>query len=266
MNVRAINKLRQTLRDDRPALGLWVTLPATSVCEIAAAIGLDWVVIDAEHGELGWREIADHLRALVRSDTVGLVRLEESRASLIKRALDLGADGVVLPMIASADEAKCAVEWARYPLDGKRGLGGERATAWGAAIAEHVQEANEHVLVVPIIETVDGGREAAAIASAPGIEIVQLGPADYSASAGFAGQWEGPGVANELAEIKDAIRAAGRTAGVLATSPEDMKMRIEQGFRFIGLGMDAGLLIRSLRSLLESVGRSTVIAPDPCSE
>src|SRR5207244_6357656 len=100
-----------------------------------------------------------HLRAAVRSETVALVRLAAAEAGLIKRALDLGADGVVLPWIESADQLRRAVACAQYPPAGTRGIGAERATAWGRGLARHVAEANAQALVVPIIETVAGGRE-----------------------------------------------------------------------------------------------------------
>ena len=226
------------------------------------ALGLDWIVVDAEHGHLDWRDIAGHLRAAVRSETVVLVRLVEIDRGLIKRALDNGADGVVLPWVESADQLREAVAFAHYPPAGKRGMGAERATGWGRGLAQHAREANEHVLVVPIIETVEGGRNIVAISQVPGVEIFQLGPADYSSSAGYAGQWEGPGVAEQLLAIKDTIRRHGRHCGVVATSDDNLLERRDQGFRFLGLGFDAGLVIRSLSASIERVGRPATITPD----
>src|SRR5437899_5121976 len=152
MKTSAIRTLRQMLASNRPAYGLWVTLESPSITEMAVALGADWVVIDAEHGHLDWKEIVEHLRAAVRSDTVALVRIAELNAGLIKRVLDLGADGVVIPWVESAEQLRQAVAFARYPLDGVRGIGAERATAWGQCLVEHTAEANDHVLVVPIIE------------------------------------------------------------------------------------------------------------------
>src|SRR5437868_3357429 len=137
MKVSAIRKLRQKLAADQPVYGLWVGLESAAVTEMAVALGLDWVVIDAEHGPLDWRDIAEHIRATVRSETVALVRIAELNVGLVKRALDIGADGVVIPWVESADQVKQAVAFARYPLDGVRGIGAERATAWGQALAEH---------------------------------------------------------------------------------------------------------------------------------
>src|SRR4051794_24060033 len=154
MKPTACKALRAKLAADTPTFGLWVTLDSPAVTEMAVALGLDFVVIDAEHGSLDWHQIAEHLRATVRSETVALVRLAESNVGLVKRALDIGADGIVIPWMESAEQLAQAVKFARYPLEGVRGIGAERATAWGQALGEHAAEANENVFVVPIIETV----------------------------------------------------------------------------------------------------------------
>src|SRR5687768_7248024 len=156
MKTDALRKLRQKLAaaGGPPLYGLWVTLESPSITEMAVALGMDWVVIDAEHGHLDWKEIVEHLRATVRSNTVALVRVAELDAGLIKRALDIGADGVVIPWVETAEQLKQAVAYSRYPMDGLRGIGAERATCWGHCFVEHTAEANEHVLVIPIIETI----------------------------------------------------------------------------------------------------------------
>ena len=128
MKTEAIQKLRAKLAADQPTYGLWITLESASITEIAVALDLDWVVIDAEHGHLDWKEILEHLRATVRSDTVALVRIAELNAGLIKRALDIGADGVVVPWIESAEQLQQAIAFAKYPQEGIRGIGAERAT------------------------------------------------------------------------------------------------------------------------------------------
>ena len=255
MNSHALKHFRQRLRDNQPTVGLWVTLESPSVTEIAVALGCDWVVIDAEHGHLDWKEIVEHLRCTVRSQTVALVRVAELNASLIKRALDIGADGVVVPFIESAEQLKQAISFARYPLDGVRGIGAERATCWGQCFEEHTAAANEEVLVVPILETTRALRQVPSLAQVAGSEVFFFGPADYSASAGYRGQWEGPGVAEQIVSMKDQLIRAGKHCGIVSTSLDNLVERREQGFRMIALGIDTGLLIRSLRGALTAVGR-----------
>src|SRR5713226_1931938 len=108
MKTTAVRALRRKLAADIPAFGLWVTLESPSITEMAVALGLDWVVIDAEHGHLDWKEIVEHIRATVRSDTVALVRVAELNLGLIKRALDIGADGVVVPWVESVVQLRQA--------------------------------------------------------------------------------------------------------------------------------------------------------------
>ncbi len=255
MKTTAIKKLRGKLADDQPVYGLWITLESASIAEMAVALGLDWIVIDAEHGHLDWKEIVELVRATVRSDTVVLVRIAELSIGLVKRALDIGADGVVVPWVESAEQLRQAVAFAHYPPEGVRGIGAERATGWGECFVEHTQEANEHVMVVPIIESVQGGRNVQSMLSVSGVEVFFFGPADYSSSAGYRGQWEGPGVAEQILAAKDAIRAAGKHCGVAATSNENLLERRKQGFQMLGLGLDSGLLLRSLHEALAAVGR-----------
>src|SRR5437870_9299428 len=222
MKIAAIKALREKLAADLPVYGLWITLESASISEMAVALGLDWIVIDAEHGHLDWKEILEHIRAAVRSDTVVLVRVAELNAGLIKRALDIGADGIVIPWVETAQQLKQAVAFATYPPEGVRGIGAERATGWGQCIAQHTQEANDHVLVVPIIETVTAGRNINELCHVSGPDIFFFGPADYSSTAGCRGQWEGPGIAAQLQAIKDTLRAHGKHCGIVATSHENL--------------------------------------------
>src|SRR5882672_7438938 len=122
MKTGAIERFRKKLAADEAVYGLWVTLESASISEMAVALGLDWLVIDAEHGHLDWKEILEHIRAAVRSETVVLVRIAELNGALIKRALDLGADGVVVPWVETAEQLQQAVAFARYPLEGVRGI------------------------------------------------------------------------------------------------------------------------------------------------
>ena len=259
MNTRAIRKLRARLAAGQAVHGLWVTLESASITEMAVALGLDWVVIDAEHGHLDWKEVVEHVRATVRSETVAMVRVADLDRGLIKRALDIGADGVVVPWVETEEQLRQAVAFARYPPEGGRGIGAERATGWGECMVEHTAEANDHVLVVPIIETVRAAGAVARMCEVDGVEIVFFGPADFSASAGFRGQWEGPGVADQLLAAKDTFRAAGKHCGVVATGPANLAERFEQGFRVLALGLDASLLLRSLHESLAAVGRDRKI-------
>src|SRR5205085_2981959 len=140
-------------------------------------------------------QILEHVRATIRSETVTLVRLADDSLGLIKRALDVGADGVVIPGIETAAQLQTVVRAARHAPAGTRGISDERATCWGHCFAEHVSEANENVLIIPIIETTRGGRNIRELSSVDGVELFFFDPADYSAHAGLPGALEPPAVA-----------------------------------------------------------------------
>ena len=260
MKVKALQKLRQKLNQNEPIYGLWVTLESASITEMAVALGLDWVVIDAEHGHLDWKDINSHIRAALRSDTVVLVRIAERSTILSKRALDIGADGIMIPWMEKVEEVEEAVRDCRYPPEGRRGIGGELATAWGQCLSEHAAEANENVLIVPLIESIAAIPNVATMCEVDGIDLFFFGPADFSSTAGFRGQWEGPGVAEQILSLKDTINAAGKHCGVVSTSNQNLTDRLDQGFRMLALGTDSGLLLRSLHQSLQEVDRDRLPA------
>ena len=260
MKVKALQKLRQKLNQNEPIYGLWVTLESASITEMAVALGLDWVVIDAEHGHLDWKDINSHIRAALRSDTVVLVRIAERSTILSKRALDIGADGIMIPWMEKVEEVEEAVRDCRYPPEGRRGIGGARATAWGQCLSEHAAEANDNVLIVPLIESIAAIPNVATMCEVDGIDLFFFGPADFSSTAGFRGQWEGPGVAEQILSLKDTINAAGKHCGVVSTSNQNLTDRLDQGFRMLALGTDSGLLLRSLHQSLQEVDRDRLPA------
>ena len=260
MKAKALKKLRQKLNQNKPIYGLWVTLESASITEMAVALGLDWVLIDAEHGHLDWKDINSHIRAALRSDTVVLVRIAERSTILSKRALDIGADGIMIPWMEKVEEVEEAVRDCRYPPEGRRGIGGERATAWGQCLSEHAAEANENVLIVPLIESIAAIPNVATMCEVDGIDLFFFGPADFSSTAGFRGQWEGPGVAEQILKLKDTINAAGKYCGVVSTSTQNLTDRLDQGFQMLALGTDSGLLLRSLHQSLQEVDRDRSLA------
>lgn len=251
--MTAPNPLKKKLASRRPTTGLWVTLESPTITEIAVTLGLDWVVIDAEHGHLDFKEILEHIRATRNSTTVPLVRIQEIEQGLIKRVLDLGAAGILVPQVYSAEEVQRAVRFAKYPPWGQRGVGGERATRWGLGLKTDTVAANSETLVIPLMETVSAGKCIEEICDIPGVDAIQFGPADYSASAGSLGEWEGPGVAAQLLDIKDRIRARGLPCGILCRDSQDLLQRRDQGFQMLGLATDTGLLIRGLQNALKTV-------------
>jgi 2-keto-3-deoxy-L-rhamnonate aldolase RhmA len=237
------NTLKRKLAEGRATVGLWVTLESPSISEIAVTLGYDWIVIDAEHGHLDFKEIQDHVRVTRNTPTTPLVRIAEIQQGLIKRVLDMGAEGILVPQVYSAAEVAQAVRFAKYPPWGMRGVGGERATAWGLDLRDATRVANDQVMVIPFMETVAAGEVIDTILDVKGVDAIYFGPADYSSSAGHLGEWEGPGVAECLVQIKDRIRARGVPCGIMSRDSANARVRREQGFQMIGLGSDTGFII-----------------------
>jgi 2-keto-3-deoxy-L-rhamnonate aldolase RhmA len=251
------NKLRARLQAGQTSYGLWVTMKSPTVVEIAATLGLDWVCADMEHGDMDYADVVAHLRALRGSDTALVVRVPDTQISTVKRALDLGAHGVILPLVRRAEDLELGFRFGRYPPHGVRGVGGERAVAWGLGLQDYVSYADEETLIIPLIETRDAVDNIDAILAVPGLEAIFFGPADLSASQGYLGQWEGPGVAEQILSVRAKAEARGIGAGLLSTSIEDGLRRRDQGFKLVGLGADTAMLIRSITGALEAFrGRS----------
>ncbi len=257
-----VNKLKQKLARNENTLGVWVTLESPTITEIATILGLDWVVIDAEHGHMDFKEVMEHVRVTRESGTTALVRIQELEMGVIKRVLDVGADGILIPNVASAEEAQQAVKFAKYPPWGVRGVGGERATQWGLQLKEYTLVANHQTMVIPMIESVAGATQSTAIASVRGVDAIFYGPVDFSASAGYLGQWEGPGVAQQILDSKDLVLAQGVTCGITAVDHDDLRLRQQQGFRMISLGADTGMLIRAMREGLAAASKTAQAAAD----
>jgi 2-keto-3-deoxy-L-rhamnonate aldolase RhmA len=248
--------LKQKLRRGKTVFGFWVTLESPTVTEIAARMGFDFVLVDAERAPLGPKELAEHLRVANLCGVAAIVHSPQIDPAIIGQVLDLGADGLFAPHVHSVDDVRRAVEYAKYPPIGTRGIAGQRATRWGKAFRERVQRANDETLVIPMIETVEAGEAIDEIAMVPHVDALWFGPADYSASAGLPGEWEGPGVARTLLECKRRARTRGVPCGVLAPTPESARQRLRQKFQLIGLGSDTGTMIRSATEALHAVGRT----------
>jgi 2-keto-3-deoxy-L-rhamnonate aldolase RhmA len=248
------NPLRRKIRGDRPAYGLWVTLETPTVTEIAAELGMDWICIDLEHGCLDYKDVVAHARAAKGSDLAVLVRVPAITIDAIKHSLDLGADGVLLPLVRSAADLEQGMQFARYPSRGVRGIGGERSMRWSMKLEEYLAVADRETMVIPLIETREASDAISDILKVPGLEAIFLGPADLSSSRGYLGQWEGPGVAEENLRLLKTAGEASIAAGIMAMDGKDIMARAEQGFGMVGVGSDVGMMLRTLRPIMSDLG------------
>ncbi len=224
-------------------------LPSADVAEIVAGAGFDWVWIDTEHTPTSEEECQRMLQALGPS-CAGLIRVAENRDSLIKRALETGCEGVIVPQVRTAAEAIDAVASCRYPPSGRRSVGAGRAHAWGRRFDEYLAAANDELCVVVQAEHADAVGNIDAIAGVPGLGAVLVGPYDLSASLGIPGQIDDPRVQEAIRTVRDACRKAGVPAGIFAGDPQRARRFRAEGFQLIGMGTDIGYLCSVLDAAL----------------
>ncbi|MFN3285198.1 MAG: HpcH/HpaI aldolase family protein [bacterium] len=236
------NLVKHRLQEGGVAVGYWLTLPSPSVAEILGALPLDWLLVDLEHSPIGWETLEDMLRALRGTPVVPLVRVPSGEAPVLKRALDRGPWGVVVPLVGSAEEARRVVAACRYPPDGIRGVAGTRASGYGTTLPEYFSTWNREVLIACQVETLQAVESVDEIAAVDGVDVLFVGPNDLSANLQRWRDLESEDFRRAVDRVLAAARRHGKAAGVMCTGPEDALARVDQGFRFIALGSDARLL------------------------
>jgi 2-dehydro-3-deoxyglucarate aldolase len=243
---------KKRLADGEPLLGTMVSLSCPPVAEILAQVGFDWLFIDAEHSALEAQDMQLLLQAAGK-DMPGLVRLSSAAEVPIKKALDIGAAGIIAPAVNSAQEAESVVRWSKYSPDGARGVGIGRAHGYGLDFQDYVDNANASLAVVVQAEHIDAVRNMEAIAEVPGIDAVLVGPYDLSASLGRIGQVDHPDVTQAIDRITQVCLAAGVRLGIFGLSAAAVRPYIERGYTLIVAGADSVLLAQGARDLLSEL-------------
>jgi 4-hydroxy-2-oxoheptanedioate aldolase len=242
-------RLRATWEAGQPAFGLWAALPASATAELAAAAGYDYVCVDLQHGLSDEWTMVSMLQAAAGS--APLVRPTWNEPGLIMRALDLGAAGVIVPLVGSAAEAARAVEACRYPPDGTRSYGPSRAALviGSSAPAELAAAA----LCFVMIETRDGLDRLEEIAATPGLDGIYIGPSDLSLALGLMPGVGGPKLEQAVARIREVAHAHGLIAGMHCSGGADARARAAEGFELITVAVDASLFGAAIaRELVEA--------------
>ena len=244
------NAFKQALARGTTLYGLWLGLPDTSVAEIAAGAGFDWLLVDHEHGPFELRDIMRHLQAIAPYDVAPLVRPVEGNPALLKKLLDMGVQTFLVPMVDDADQARALVQALRYPPAGKRGLGTSmaRAAHWNQ-VPGYLQQANAEICLIVQVETASAMDNLAAIVAVDGVDAVFIGPSDLSASMGYIGNPGHPEVVQAINQGLQTITAAGKYAGMLCMDPAQVTAYANQGASFIGVGVDTMLLSQGAHQL-----------------
>lgn len=230
-------------------IGTVVTLGCPEVAEVLAGAGFDWLFIDAEHSPLEARDMQSLLQG-AGPKTPCVVRLPSGEQVPIKKALDIGAAGIIAPQVNSAEQAKSVVRFSKYPPLGARGVGIGRAHGYGLGFQEYVDAANENIAVIVQAEHVDAVDNIDAIVSVPGVDGVLVGPYDLSASLGRLGQVDHPEVTGAIDQVTRACREAGVRLGIFGASPDAVKPYIEQGFTLIAVAGDTLMLGQAAQRVL----------------
>jgi 2-dehydro-3-deoxyglucarate aldolase/4-hydroxy-2-oxoheptanedioate aldolase len=229
-----------------------VTLPAPEVAEILAGLGFDWLFIDAEHSPLEMRDAQALLQA-AGPRCPGLVRVPAGEEVWIKKALDIGAAGIIVPQVHSAEQAKRVVSLCKYPPQGFRGVGVARAQGYGGRFGEYVATANEKVAVVIQAESAEAVQDIRSIAAVPGIDAVLVGPYDLSASLGKPGKLSDPDVLGAIAAVTEVCLDAGVRLGAFGADASAVRPFVDQGFTLIAAGIDTLFVSTAASQLLAAL-------------
>ena len=250
-----VHNFLSRLRNREILFGTIVTLPTPSTAEILADLGFDWLFIDGEHGPLETCEMLAILQAV--GDRVPcIVRVPQAQEVAIKKVLDLGAAGIIVPQVNSAEDAASVVGFARYAPLGSRGVGLARAHGYGMRFQEYMETANDQIAVVVQAEHVQAVENIDAIVKVPGIDAVLVGPYDLSASLGKMGLIDDPVVTGAIDRITDACRGAGVPLGYFGVNAASVQPYMERGYTLIVAGVDTLLLGTAAKSLLAELRAS----------
>ena len=237
------------------SIGSWIQLGHPAVAEIMASAGFDWLAIDLEHSTITLREAEDLIRVIDLKGVVPLVRLASNNAEQIKRIMDAGAHGVIVPMVKSQDEARAVVRAVKYPPQGERSIGLARAQGYGVDFVRYFEWQRDQSLVVVQIEHIDAVNNLESILTVPGVDAYIVGPYDLSGSIGLPGEFQASQFLEAMAQIRsvgEKLRVPGGVH-IVEPDPQALKQCIDEGNRFIAYGVDTRMLDTVCRKGLESV-------------
>ena len=248
------HSFRQRLKSGERLIGTMITLASAETAEVLAGVGFDWFFLDNEHSPLEALELQGIIRATGSIPCV--VRVSHSAEVPIKKALDIGAAGIIAPQVNSAEQAAQVVGWAKYAPLGTRGVGIGRAHGYGLNFQDYVSRANDNVAVIVQAEHIEAVNNIEAIVRVPGVDAVLIGPYDLSASLGRLGEVTHPEVVAAIDRVTAACRAVNLPLGIFGLSAQAVQPYIERGYTLIVVGADTVLLGTAARQLLAQVKAS----------
>lgn len=250
--------LEKIEKKERPLLGTFFHLGSSSVIECLGGAGLDFVIIDTEHGPTEVENAMDFIRAANLRGITPFVRVREVSRAAVLKMMDIGAQALVVPCIRTVDEVKKLVEYGKYFPLGKRGVAFGRESVWGMMdwagdIEEYFKISNRETMFFPQCETVECLEHIEEVVTVEGISGIFIGPYDLSTALGKPAQFEDPEFKAALKKIIKACKDAGKYCMILAGTAEDAKRRIEEGIDAVALNADACILVDAYRKMIEEV-------------
>lgn len=253
-DVREGNPVKDRLADGGTVVGSFLRMPAAEIAELCGHAGCDFVLIDLEHGALSWERVAALISAAESAGAAPIVRLPTTARDPITRALDIGAHGVMVARVDTAEEAQVVADAARYGSGGTRGAAGNRRTGYGLRmdLGEFVAAANRATFVSVQIETMRAVHNAEAIAAVPGLDCLFMGLSDLSVDLDIPGQWTHDDVLEATASVRSACDRHRVALGVPAPDVRFAQQFAEHGARLIACG-DTGVFGQAMRSFVDGV-------------
>lgn len=235
-----VNPLKRRLLKGEPVFGTWIQLGHSSIAEILANAGFDWIAVDCEHSDITSSELSNLFRAMKGHQVVPMVRVRENDTLAIRQALDLGAMGVIVPLVNTPEQALKAVAAAKFPPMGIRGFSFSRCNMYGADFQNYAKTADDETTVVVMIESRQAVQNIRGILGVQGVDGAFIGPYDLSGSYGVTDQTSHPDVLEAGSAVVEACAQVRKAAGIHVVIPDELSIRtaLKKGFTFIALGMD----------------------------
>ena len=232
--------LKSKLQNHAVTVGSWISIAHPAIAEIMSDAGFDWLTVDLEHSVITIREAEELIRIISLKGVTPLVRLTSNDPNQIKKVMDAGAHGVIVPMVNSRELAEAAVRSVKYPPIGTRGVGLARAQGYGTRFEEYVDWLRDESVVIAQIEHIDAIDNLEDILSTDGIDGTIIGPYDLSASMGKPGKFDDDDVKEAIRRYELVSRKLKKPLGyhVVPTNPPLVQQRIQDGYSFIAYSTD----------------------------
>lgn len=250
------NPVKRKLQAGEPTFGTWLSLGDLYATRVLARLGFDWLTLDIEHSAIDWSRATALFGAIADAGCVPLARVPEGSHHYIKRVLDAGAWGIVVPMVDTVEQGKAAIAAAKYPPVGNRSVGGGmHSMNFGATAGDYYQQANDEILVILQTESPRGVENAEAIYSLPGCDAIFIGPNDLRFQM-RASDGQFPTAEEHEAAVQKVIevgKQVGTPTGIHAMDPQSALDRAEQGMQFIAIGSDLRLMTQKAQEVVEAI-------------